>query len=239
MSPRKKAGELRALPSGRGHALVLVTSRRSGAGKTTLIERLVPALRKRGLTVGAIKLSHHDVETDTPGKDTRRIRDAGAAAVILVGPTRLTAFAPSRAVAGLQLWHAYGALLYLGEFPDVVLVEGGRGIRGVRRIEVCATGSTATGGAAGLVAVASDDLAAAGRERHRGAPVFRRDDAEGLAGRIAELVERTADDPRGATSRRGAAGARPPQDPSRRRRAAKPARSSKRASSGARRGPRR
>ena len=50
----------------------------SGVGKTTLLTRLLPLLNARGLRVGVIKFSHHDVEMDHPGKDSYLIRHAGA-----------------------------------------------------------------------------------------------------------------------------------------------------------------
>ncbi|MFB6094497.1 MAG: molybdopterin-guanine dinucleotide biosynthesis protein B [Halanaeroarchaeum sp.] len=56
------------------------------SGKTTLIERLVPTLGERG-RVGTVKSIHHDVEVDTPGKDTHRHRTAGADAVVGVTPS--------------------------------------------------------------------------------------------------------------------------------------------------------
>lgn len=59
---------------------------RSDAGKTTLIERLVPALDDRG-RVATIKSIHHDVEFDQEGKDTHRHRVAGAERVIGVTPS--------------------------------------------------------------------------------------------------------------------------------------------------------
>ncbi len=61
---------------------------RSGSGKTTLIERLLPLLRARGLRVSTVKRTHHSVDLDPPGKDSRRHRDAGAEEVLLVGERR-------------------------------------------------------------------------------------------------------------------------------------------------------
>ena len=55
----------------------------SGSGKTTLIVALIPRLRACGLTVSTLKHAHHDVDLDTPGKDTFRHREAGACEVIL------------------------------------------------------------------------------------------------------------------------------------------------------------
>ncbi|MGH9443980.1 MAG: molybdopterin-guanine dinucleotide biosynthesis protein B [Thermoanaerobaculia bacterium] len=48
------------------------------SGKTTLLEKLVPRLRDRGLSVGAVKHTPHDVEDDVAGKDSYRARHAGA-----------------------------------------------------------------------------------------------------------------------------------------------------------------
>lgn len=60
----------------------------SGAGKTTLIERLLPRLAAAGLRVSVIKQSHHDFAVDTPGKDSWRHRQAGAREVLLTSPHR-------------------------------------------------------------------------------------------------------------------------------------------------------
>lgn len=56
----------------------------SGAGKTTLIEQLIPRFTGRGLTVSLIKHTHHDFDVDQPGKDSYRHRHAGATEVMLV-----------------------------------------------------------------------------------------------------------------------------------------------------------
>lgn len=60
----------------------------SGTGKTTLLSRLIPQLRKRGLRCAVIKHSHHDFEIDRPGKDSHRLREAGAGQVLLASPHR-------------------------------------------------------------------------------------------------------------------------------------------------------
>ena len=64
----------------------------SGSGKTTLICALIPLFAARGLTVSTLKHTHHDIDPDPPGKDSRRYREAGAREVMLAGPRR----APSR-----------------------------------------------------------------------------------------------------------------------------------------------
>ena len=50
-------------------------------GKTTLVAELVTEFRARGMRVGTIKHTHHHHELDTPGKDSHRHREAGAAVV--------------------------------------------------------------------------------------------------------------------------------------------------------------
>lgn len=61
---------------------------RSGTGKTTLLSRILPLLRQRGLRVALIKHSHHDFDIDHPGKDSFRLRQAGAATVLLTSRYR-------------------------------------------------------------------------------------------------------------------------------------------------------
>ena len=58
----------------------------SDAGKTTLLESLVAELADAG-RVGTIKSIHHDIEIDTPGKDTYRHRTAGADTVVGLMPS--------------------------------------------------------------------------------------------------------------------------------------------------------
>ena len=56
---------------------------RSESGKTTLIEKLIPVLLRRGFRVGTIKHTHHTPELDRSGKDSARHLAAGASTVVL------------------------------------------------------------------------------------------------------------------------------------------------------------
>ena len=60
----------------------------SGSGKTTLIERIVPRLVARGLTVSLVKHAHHDLQIDQPGKDSFRHREAGCTEVLVTSSRR-------------------------------------------------------------------------------------------------------------------------------------------------------
>jgi len=55
----------------------------SGAGKTTLVEGLVRAMRAQGLRVSVIKHARNGFELDQPGKDSYRHREAGAFEVLV------------------------------------------------------------------------------------------------------------------------------------------------------------
>ena len=59
------------------------------SGKTTLVERLVAELTRRGHKVATVKKAHHNVDVDTPGTDSYRHREAGAREVALVSSRRI------------------------------------------------------------------------------------------------------------------------------------------------------
>lgn len=93
----------------------------SGTGKTTLLERVIVALKERGHRVGAVKHDAHRIELDTEGKDSWRLRQAGADVTLLVGRDQMAWFGTDRPppdlaeVAGL-----------LAADADIILVEGYR-----------------------------------------------------------------------------------------------------------------
>ena len=60
----------------------------SGTGKTTLLTQIIPILKHHGLRIGLIKHSHHNFQIDQPGKDSFRLREAGASPVMLVSTHR-------------------------------------------------------------------------------------------------------------------------------------------------------
>jgi molybdopterin-guanine dinucleotide biosynthesis protein B len=60
----------------------------SGTGKTTLLTQLIPKLRAQGLKVAVIKHAHHLFDLDQPGKDSYKLRQAGASPVMVVSSLR-------------------------------------------------------------------------------------------------------------------------------------------------------
>ena len=58
------------------------------SGKTLLTTRLINELTQRGLRVGAIKHAHHSFEIDHEGRDSFRMREAGARQVAVVSKFR-------------------------------------------------------------------------------------------------------------------------------------------------------
>ena len=61
---------------------------KSDSGKTTLIEKLVPELTRRGYRVATIKHDMHGFEVDREGKDSWRHKQAGAHTVVISSPQK-------------------------------------------------------------------------------------------------------------------------------------------------------
>ncbi|MBS3963683.1 MAG: molybdopterin-guanine dinucleotide biosynthesis protein B [Methylomonas sp.] len=113
--------------------LILGFAAYSGTGKTTLLAKIIPLLRDQGLHVGVIKHSHHDVDIDHPGKDSHRLRMAGATPVMLVSPYRRVVISERPEACDPDFFRE------LAHFPleglDLVLVEGFRQAA-IRKIEL-------------------------------------------------------------------------------------------------------
>ncbi len=95
---------------------------RKNSGKTTLVCDLVSEFTARGVKVATVKHTHHQHELDTPGKDSHKHREAGAAAVGILSPQMAAMFIPSsREDSGEQRYARFESL-----FADcrLILVEG-------------------------------------------------------------------------------------------------------------------
>jgi molybdopterin-guanine dinucleotide biosynthesis protein B len=93
---------------------------RSGMGKTTLLERLVPEIASRGLVVSLIKHSHKNIDIDRPGKDSYRLRESGCKEVLLLGNDRWALMHELRGASEPSLDY----LLDRMQDCDLVLIEG-------------------------------------------------------------------------------------------------------------------
>ncbi|WP_329911715.1 molybdopterin-guanine dinucleotide biosynthesis protein MobB [Serratia quinivorans] len=94
----------------------------SGTGKTTLLKQLIPLLKQRKIRVGLIKHTHHDMDVDTPGKDSYELRKAGAEQTLVASDRRwaLMTETPEQQPLDLQ----YLASRFDRSKVDMILVEG-------------------------------------------------------------------------------------------------------------------
>jgi molybdopterin-guanine dinucleotide biosynthesis protein B len=92
----------------------------SGAGKTTLISRVIPYLREQGLRLSVIKHAHHDFDIDVPGKDSWVHRQSGAEEVLVSSANRWALMHELRGAAEPRL----AELLKKMSPVDLVVIEG-------------------------------------------------------------------------------------------------------------------
>lgn len=94
----------------------------SGTGKTTLLAQLLPRLREAGLKVGVIKHAHHSFDVDQPGKDSYKLRSAGAAPMLIASRQRFAMMQETPGQEEPDLVHLLS--LMVAHSPDLVIVEG-------------------------------------------------------------------------------------------------------------------
>ncbi len=116
---------------------------RSGTGKTTFLEKLIPCLKARGLRVGVVKHHAHATAFDVPGKDSYRMAQAGADIVVGACAVQVAVFYQASGTADLDALLAQ----HLRD-ADLVLAEGFKHSR-YPKIEICRA-ACATYNAAGF-----------------------------------------------------------------------------------------
>jgi len=94
----------------------------SGTGKTSLLKKLLPLLRERGLRVGMVKHTHHDFDIDQPGKDSYELRKAGASQMLVASGRRWALMVETHGTGDPVLQDMIDQLDHAK--LDLILVEG-------------------------------------------------------------------------------------------------------------------
>jgi len=150
---------------------------KSNSGKTTLIEKLIVELTRRGWRVATIKHNRHGFEIDHEGKDSWRHKKAGAVATVLVSPRQVAV------IEDVEMDYELAQIRerYIRN-ADIILAEGYKG-NPHPKIEVFRSElrqERLCGPEDNLIALAGDQPVPAG------VPCFDRNDATG----IADLIEK-------------------------------------------------
>jgi len=130
---------------------------KSGTGKTTLLEKVIAELKRRGYRIGVIKHDAHRFDIDHPGKDSYRLTQAGADTMLIASPEKLALIKKHAEPRPIEELIA----TYFGDV-DLILTEGFKK-SGLPKIEVHRRERSATLICRGeendpsLIAVASDE----------------------------------------------------------------------------------
>ena len=148
---------------------------KSNVGKTTLLEKLLVELKKRGYRVATIKHDIHGFNIDQPGKDTWRHSQAGADTVIISSPSRVAL------ISRVEQEKTLDQVAAMAVDVDIVITEGYKR-ENKPKIEVFRSGvyDELLCEPHELIAIASD------LQFDNGLPCFGLDDAVGLV----DLIER-------------------------------------------------
>lgn len=154
---------------------------RSGTGKTTLIERVIPILKAQGYKLAVIKHDAHRFDMDHPGKDTWRIAQAGADIVAISSKEKVAV------IEKVEEEKSLSQIIAMFSKVDIILTEGFKRTS-IPKIEVFRSevGQDLLSASEDLLAIASDV------PWNVGVPCYHIDDAEGVAAEIASYFHRFA-----------------------------------------------
>jgi molybdopterin-guanine dinucleotide biosynthesis protein B len=154
------------------------------SGKTTLMTNLIRELTDRGFVVSVIKHAHAKFEIDHPGRDSFKMREAGACQVTLSSPRR---FALMRELGDESEMTLEQLLPYAGAC-DLVLVEGYKR-EPFPKIEIRREGAASreplSAGYPQVVAIASD----CPKDEKEDLPVFHSDDIGSMVDFIVDTLK--------------------------------------------------
>ena len=98
----------------------------SGTGKTTLLEQLIPELNQANIRIAMVKHTHHDkFDIDKPGKDSYRLRKAGAEQMLVASAKRWALMVENPPQKDYSDPDLFDLLPHLDrQKTDLILVEG-------------------------------------------------------------------------------------------------------------------
>jgi molybdopterin-guanine dinucleotide biosynthesis protein MobB len=153
---------------------------KSGTGKTTLLEKLIGELKRRGYRVGAMKHDTHQFDIDREGKDSWRLTQAGAHTMVISSPAKIAVIKQNTNMTEPSVSDVIST--YYSDV-DIVLTEGFKN-NGFPKIEVHRVERSSTIMCRGethdptLIAVASND------HMEVDVPVFDINDFQGICNLI-------------------------------------------------------
>ncbi|WP_026885753.1 molybdopterin-guanine dinucleotide biosynthesis protein B [Clostridium beijerinckii] len=109
--------------------VISIVATKSGTGKTTLIEALIPMLKEKNYNIGVLKHDAHKFEIDKEGKDSYRFVKAGADKMVISSKEKIAMIEKLKEEKDLE------EILELFVGMDLVIIEGYKN-NGYPKIEV-------------------------------------------------------------------------------------------------------
>lgn len=158
--------------------IIVAVSGVKNSGKTTLITKLIPEFKRRGLTVATIKHDGHEFEGDVEGTDTYKHSKAGAYGTAI--------FSNGQYVIRKQQQVTEHDLIPMFDEVDVILLEGFKNSTHPK-VEVVRKGNSETAicNREGLLAIVTDTDC-----QVPGVPNIALNDVEKVADSIIEYYKR-------------------------------------------------
>lgn len=150
---------------------------KSNTGKTTLLCKIIPELKERGINVATIKHDVHGFDIDKPGKDTWKHGKAGSSTVVISSPTKIAM------IEELEKEKSLDEIVERIENADIILTEGFKR-ENKPKIEVVRTelSSEPLCSEEEAIAIACDDI----NFSYGSVPVYHWDDSKGLVDLLEE-----------------------------------------------------
>lgn len=159
---------------------------RSNSGKTTIIERLIPALVREGYRLATIKHAGHGFNMDTEGKDSWRHKQAGAQTVIVTSKGSLAMYTDTDEEVGIEQLRAR----YATQGIDLIIAEGWKSEGHPKIVVVRDHVGEVSFSPDGLLAIVSNKPVP---NIPPGVPIFDPEDIEGLAGLVGQRFRLKSD----------------------------------------------